>query len=144
MKTTEYEGAFDLYSKLSSVLSLKADIGLRIRKSYLKQDKDELKNIAGKVLPDLLINLDEFHNSFRRLWYRNCKGHGFDVHDIRIGGVIARINTAILRIEQYLNGEIDKIEELEDEKLHFRDRVEGDRIICFNQYDRIATQNVLI
>jgi hypothetical protein len=143
-KNAEYEAVFDLYSKLSGVLSIKADIGLRIKDAYAKGSKEELENLVKKVMQDLLLKLDEFHNSFRRLWFRDCKGHGFDVHDIRIGGVKARINTAVMRIEQYLNGEIDKIEELEDEKLYFRDNGEENKLICFNQYDRIATQNVLV
>ena len=49
-----------------------------------------------------------------------------------------------LNLEQYLNGEIDSIEEFEDEKLYFKQVEEDNKLICYNQYGRIATQNVLI
>lgn len=143
-KNKEYESIFGFYSKLSSVLSLKAEIGLKIRNAYIHSNKGELKNFADKILPELLARLEEFHNAFRRMWFESCKGHGFEVNDIRIGGVKERVRTVILRIEQYLSGEIDVIEELEDERLYFRKVEEDNRLICCNQYDRIATQNVLI
>lgn len=143
-KNKEYEAVFCFYSKLSSVLSVKSEIGLKIRSAYIQSDKSELKNLAQKVLPDLLARLEEFHRAFRRVWFESCKGHGFEVNDIRMGGVKERVRTAMLRIEQYLSGGIDKIEELEDERLYFRKVDKDNRLICCNQYDRIATQNVLL
>lgn len=143
-KNIEYDAIFDFYSKLSSVLSIKSEIGLKIRNAYIHQEEVELRNIVEKILPDLLVGLEEFHQSFRRVWFKNCKGHGFEVNDIRLGGVKERIKTTKVRIEQYLNNEIERIEELEDEKLYFKQVEEENKLICYNQYDRIATQNVLI
>ena len=38
---------------------------------------------------------------------------------MRFGNLLSRIETAEYRLGQYLNGEIDKIEELEEERLYF-------------------------
>ena len=53
------------------------------------------------------------------MWHKTNKPFGFEVLDVRYGGLISRIDTAILRIEEYLNGEITKIEELEEKRLPY-------------------------
>lgn len=143
-KTKAYKNMFEMYSKLSKYLSIKSEIGLDIRKTYLEDNREELKNIVKVTLPNLKESLSEFHNSIRKLWYEECKGHGFEVTDIRLGGVRERADSAIYRLNQYLNNEIDKIEELDEERLYFSENItEECKQISFNQYQRIATQNIL-
>lgn len=143
-KSTAYQRVFELYSKLSAVLTIKASLGLEIRAAYLKGDKDHLKNIANSTLPELIIRLDSFHTAFKNVWFNTSKAQGFEVNDIRVGGVKERAKTSLERINLYLEGKIDKIEELEDEPLFFNTLFgEEGHIITFNQYGRIASQNVL-
>ena len=47
------------------------------------------------------------------------KPHGFEVQDRRIGGVIRRTDACRARILAYVNGKIDRIEELEEKLLPF-------------------------
>ncbi|MGL5244699.1 MAG: beta-N-acetylhexosaminidase, partial [Sarcina sp.] len=96
-KTNKYKEMFNLYSKLSSYLSVKGDLGLRIRKAYLDDNREELRNIVENVIPELKIKLNQFSNSIRDLWYKECKGHGLEVIDIRLGGVIQRADSTIYR-----------------------------------------------
>ncbi|MPQ44089.1 beta-N-acetylhexosaminidase [Clostridium tarantellae] len=143
-KTIKYKELFTLYSKLASYLSVKGDLGLRIRKAYKENNKIELKNIIENVLPQLREELTAFHNSVRTLWYKECKGHGFEVLDIRLGGVYQRINSTLYRLNSYLNGEINKIEELEEERLFYsQNTTDHCKQICINQYRFISTQNIL-
>ena len=46
-----------------------------------------------------------------------CKANGYEVLDLRFGGLESRTRTAIRRINLYLAGEIDKLEELDEKRL---------------------------
>ena len=39
--------------------------------------------------------------------------------DMRYGSLLARIDSAIVEIEAYLSGEMERIEELEEERLYY-------------------------
>lgn len=143
-KTEEYKSMFKMFAAISDFLSVKGDLGIRIRKAYLNNDKEEIKNIVDNVLPDLKDKLDNFHSAFRTLWYEKCKGHGFEVIDIRLGGIKARIDSTIFRLNQYLSGQIYKIEELDEERLYFSNEMDEEtKQISFVKYQHIATQNIL-
>ena len=68
------------------------------------------------------------------------KPFGWEVLDIRYGGVLARIDSSIERITDYLDGRINKIEELEQERLYFdgADRP-GGVFAGINRYVQIPT-----
>lgn len=144
-RSERFKLMFTMYSKLAAYLSVKSEIGLEIRKAYLEKDKDALRLIAYNFIPEIQEKLKSFHKSFRDLWYKECKGQGFEVIDIRLGGVMARCDSAMYRIKAYLKGNIDKIEELEEERLYFSEHFGGDdcKLICCNEYQKIATQNIL-
>lgn len=143
-KTEVYNNMFNMYADLSHYLAIKSEIGLDIRKAYLEENKEELRRIVEVVIPELKEKLNRFHNSFRKLWFTECKGHGFEVNDIRLGGVMERANSTVYRLNQYLSNEIDKIEELEEERLYFSENITNEcKQISFNQYQRIATQSTL-
>ena len=144
-RSERFKLMFTMYSKLAAYLSVKSEIGLEIRKAYLEKDNDALRLIAYNFIPEIQEKLKSFHKSFRDLWYKECKGQGFEVIDIRLGGVMARCDSAMYRIKAYLKGNIDKIEELEEERLYFSEHFGGDdcKLICCNEYEKIATQNIL-
>ena len=87
---------------------------------YLNKDKVFLRECVDKFLPELRESYIITCECHRKEWYRVNKPYGFEVLDVRYGGMINRINTAILRLKQYLDGEIDFIEELESERLLHR------------------------
>lgn len=143
-KTEDYKEMYTMFAKISRYLSVKSDIGIRLRTAYKSKNTEELKNILENILPDLQIRLGEFHNVFRSLWYRECKGHGFEVMDIRFGGIRSRIDSTSYRLNQYLNKEVDIIEELEEEILYFSNNVSDDcKLVPYVRYQHIATQNIL-
>ena len=63
-----------------------------------------------------LEKLQYFYDKFSALWYKENKPHGFDVQDIRLGGLMQRLKACQNRLNAYLGGSLEKIEEL-DEKL---------------------------
>ena len=55
--------------------------------------------------------------SHRASWMEYNKPFGWEVHDLRYGGLIARFQTVKMRIGAYLSGACDRLEELEEERL---------------------------
>lgn len=108
-------------ANLCDVLSLKADLGIRIRKSYKENDAMSLKNII-KLIDKLLDKIDVFNRSLEMQWMTECKPFGYEVLDGRLGFLKNRILSAKNRINDYLTGKIEHIEELEEEILPFDGR----------------------
>jgi hypothetical protein len=116
-KGTQYSYLFDTLSKLAHVLTLKCDMGIRLKKAYDEKDSVTLSKIAGEECPELISRVEVFHNALRTQWYHECKPFGFDVQGIRIGGLKERIRDVTWSVERYLEGKLDRIEELEQERL---------------------------
>jgi hypothetical protein len=102
---------------LCEILSVKADLGWRIYEAYGRGDKDALEGILNYDLPFVIAKLSDFIDTFRAQWYKESKTFGFSQQEIRLGGLMARLDSVMLRLEAYLSGEIDRIEELEYESL---------------------------
>ena len=109
----EYKYMFDFYKKLADVLAIKAPLGIKTRKAYLTKEKDRLPAIIEEY-ERLLPELEELLTLFRKRWFKENKTFGFDVHEIRLGGLIARTKSCKMRLEQLLSGEITSIPELEE------------------------------
>lgn len=101
-------------SAFCDVLSLKADLGLRLRKAYQENDREALKNLAENVVPETLKRLKAFFETHKKLWFKEKKAHGFDVQEMRFGYLFVRFEHLIERLNGYLSGEVESIEELED------------------------------
>ena len=127
---------------LCRVLAKKADLGLRTRRAYL-QGKESLRPITEdyKTIEE---ELELFYNAFRYQWFRENKASGFDVQDIRIGALIRRVKSCRTRIEDYIAGKTDSIEELEEAVLDFEGKAEfSKKHIRYNQWGNVVTANVL-
>ena len=143
-RNRELDFIFEVPEKLCSVLTVKSDIGLKIKDAYDRKDIAVLKDIAVGLLPELYRRVGDLRVTHRELWLKIYKPFGWEVLDIRYGGVLARVDTAIKRITDYLEGRIDKIEELEDERLYFDgpERPTGTGVGNFFPYNRMVTANV--
>lgn len=112
-----YGYMYDTLAKLCRVLEIKSRVGVVAQTAYKSGDKETLKNIADKILPELLERMITFRDSTYTQWMAECKPSGYEVLDHRLGGYEARIKTAIRRINLYLAGELDRLEELEEKRL---------------------------
>jgi hypothetical protein len=116
-KENEFSYIFDSLAKLAHVLALKCDMGIRLKKAYDMKDTIVLKRIAFEECPELLKRIETFQQAFRKQWYHENKPFGFDVQDLRIGGLKERIHAVTWSVERYLDGSINRIEELDQERL---------------------------
>lgn len=114
-----FDALFDTYEKLSAVLSVKSILGVRIKRSYDDGRIEELKTIAGTELPELIHRVEELRLAHRKTWMQTYKAFGWEVLDIRYGGLKARIQSAGDRIADYVDGRVQVLEELEVKRLIF-------------------------
>jgi hexosaminidase len=138
----EWAYIFENIANLSSVLSLKCDMGVRLKKAYDCRNTEVIKAIACAELPELRKKVAALHNSMRLAWLKENKPFGMDVLDLRLGGMMTRFDTVILRLNDYLAGNISNIEELDQERLFYDCREESEQnslATCCNQWEEIAT-----
>lgn len=114
----EYKYVFDTLAALCSVLAVKADIGIRSRKVYRSGDKAALDALIADF-HEMIARTEHFYACHRVQWDMENKPHGYEVQDIRLGGLIARMRHCCRRLEDYRDGKLERIMELEDDVLDY-------------------------
>lgn len=112
-ESRELSDMFSFYTALADFLSVKCNISSRIREAYTAGDRTGLKYLESDVLPLAIQKVQVLRIIWRKLWFKFNKPFGFEVIDIRLGGVEARLDTAANRLRDYLEGSCSRIEELE-------------------------------
>ena len=116
----EYEYLFDSYEALCRALVVKSELGRKTRTCYRENDTDGLKKLAEEDYVQAIEAVRAFHRACRKMWMTEKKPHGFDVQDIRLGGLMQRLESCKERLEEYLRGESTSIPELEEELLQVK------------------------
>jgi hypothetical protein len=129
----DYAPAFDVITKLSSLFENKADFGLRLKDAYDRGDTEALAKMADEcdVIIEKLRALKESHMT---AWMRYNKPFGWEVFDIRYGGLLMRFESCRERLSAYISGKISSIPELEAERL---------RIDCQNDEKSIRAEHIV-
>lgn len=115
---SKYGYLFKTLRALCEVLSVKYDIGVRTRKAYEGKDTASLKNIIADY-DRLIVLIDAFYGAFKEQWEKENKPNGFEVQDIRIGGLRLRVEHCKERLEAFAEGKIPSLSELEEPVLDF-------------------------
>ena len=118
-KVTDYKDLFACYRALADLLAVKGGLGMDIRRAYLEGDKDWLESIVEEQIPVCLEELEQYHEFREKIWFKECKPNGYEVLDIRLGGLHARLLSTQKRISDFLEGKISSIPELEEERLAY-------------------------
>ncbi|MGI6154321.1 MAG: beta-N-acetylhexosaminidase [Enterococcus sp.] len=108
---------FHHYTLLADLLAIKADLGNQLQKAYLAQDKEEMTRQL-KTIARVKELVEELRLSHRQLWFEANKPFGWEILDIRYGGILSRIDTTVWRITEWLTDN-DPIEELAEMKRPF-------------------------
>lgn len=134
-RTGEYAYLFENLAKLCRVLELKQDLCSKTRKAYESGDKTALDAVLADY-KKVIRRTEEFHRAFRTQWYTENKPHGFDVQDHRLGGLLQRMRSCMERLQDYRDGRIEAIPELEEK---ISPLAEG--LINFNSWSQSHTAN---
>lgn len=129
---------YDNIANLCSVLAIKSRVGVNAQKAYLENDRETLAEIAEKVIPELINRMERFHKTVYKQWIKECKINGYEVLDLRIGGMESRARTAMERIRMYLSGELTTLSELEEKRMtmdcRLNDEIIGSETLCNNYF----------
>lgn len=142
VKSANFGVLFEEARKLCRVLAVKCTLGKRLRKAYLSGDKTELSALVAKI-KITERRLEEFYRVFRARWVKENKSFGIEVQDIRIGGLLYRLQRCRETLAAYLNGGAE-IEELNEVLLEYvEDGESGNRSLVINDWLTNASVNVL-
>ncbi|MBO4647943.1 MAG: family 20 glycosylhydrolase [Lentisphaeria bacterium] len=121
---------------LANVLVLKLELRKMLEHAYAKHDFNTLETIAERYVPDLIDAIDGLLEAFRVQWKRSFKSFGLELMQIRLGGLSERYRELARVLEEFVEGEIDSIPELEVD-LPTREGIPG-------TYHEVATGNFFI
>ena len=94
----------------------------------MADEMNAMKNQVSKV-----------REAHRTVWMRYCKAFGWDVMDVRYGGLMCQLDTGALRVKMFAEGKLEVLEELAEVRLPFNGETEPHGILGVASYDRIAT-----
>lgn len=138
----EWAYLFRALRTLSEVLEVKTELGVRTRSLYHVGDRAALAALANGEYSELLARLERFYEAYEAMWMTEKKPHGFDVQDLRIGGLIRRVKHCRERLLAYAEGRLENIPELEEEILMPFGDEKVEQIIC-NSHMLLSTANVI-
>ena len=121
-------------------MAIKYELGLKTRKAYEAGDKAELERLAKNEYVQVEKLIKVFGRAFEKQWFADNKPHGFDVQDHRIVALLYRTEACRRRILDYTSGKIDRIEELDEALLPYREAEQSADITTSSLY---ATVNIV-
>lgn len=135
---------FETQKALCEVLSRKAELGVRTHQIYADGDREALAGLLADYR-ETEKRIAVFYQAFRRQWFLENKPHGFDVQDIRLGGLLQRVRSCRERLQALYDGKIDRIEELEEIQMEMlgNETARHETPVCFNGWRHNVTVNVI-
>jgi len=110
---------FEYYHCLAEILSQKSELGVQIKLAYDAHDLSTLKQIYEEIIPHLTEKMWKLKDLREDLWMTDAKPFGYELIDLRIGGVITRMESSRRRLQKYAEGRISRLEELETERIPY-------------------------
>ena len=113
-------------ARLAGALALKANLRNKIVSAYRKGDRGRLRSLLEGDLAAVAKAVQELRSHHRDLWFDMNKPWGWEVLDLRYGGLLSRLDTLSTRLRQFVAREIDSIPELEASPLKLLHCAKGD------------------
>jgi hypothetical protein len=126
-QSRRYGYIFDTLAKLCAVLEFKYELGVKTREAYQAGDRAELRRLAEREYTEVIRRARAFAKAFEKQWYLENKPQGFDVQDIRLGGLLRRLEHCRRDLLNYVHGKTEAIPELEEKLLPYGEQ--GERTI---------------
>jgi len=133
---TRLDFVMEYYYRVCDALALKSTMGLKLTKAYKAGDTKRLEDLVKRELPELRRRITALRDCHRLVWLRNNKALGWEVFDARYGTVLTRIDSACAVITMYLEGTLETIGELDEERLGFNGS-DTPNFYC-NYYNKLA------
>ena len=140
----EWGYLFESAKCLCEVLEIKANLGQRTRKAYQEEDREALLELLS-VYEEVIRRTERFYHAYEQQWMIENKPHGFEVQDIRLGGLIQRMKHCAKRLQEFVSGERSELPELSE---HLLDPFGNGETyephdFCVNSWREIASVNII-
>ena len=103
--------------KLFKTAIIKAKIFRDLRPAYNNGDFETIRKIADELIEEALPYYERINEIKQELWLRSTKTFGIEHVQFEFAGIIERAKFVQKLLRCYVNGEIERIEELEQEVL---------------------------
>lgn len=110
---------FDCQSRLLKLIYYKKELGVQLKERYQAGDKAGLKTLLAQMHTTIEC-FNEFYQAFKTQFYIENNERTFNDFALNFGGSIQKLSSCAERLEWYLNGKTDRIEELEKPLLPFK------------------------
>ena len=116
----EFDLLLGFYHQLARALKVKCAFHLRAGKAIRANDRTAAAACAV-IAEEAAAELEKLRTLWRDLWYETNRVYGFEIIDVRVGGIAARMRSAALLMADFAAGRIDTIEPLAEEPLPYTD-----------------------
>lgn len=141
-RKSEFAYLFDTQAKLCKVMAEKAELSVHLKEAYDKRDMAALKALT-KSLSSIIKNATAFYEAVKTQWDLENKPFGFEVQDIRLGGLIMRLKHVQARLKAFISGKCSVIEELEETRHSYTLPKHWGDSTMFNDYSLTVTAGIL-
>jgi len=111
-KAGGYKYVFNTLINLCDLLSNKADFSVRLHKAYYAKDSKKLTELSEEITT-IIQKIRTFEKSVQKQWMTDYKPFGYEIQNIRLGGLANRFRYVQKKLNAYLKGQISSIEELD-------------------------------
>lgn len=121
---------FQYYSVLGELLAEKAELGQNIYRAYHQEDRETMEGLCV-LLGRCADQAEQLKDMRETIWFEECNPFGFEVLDIRLGGIAVRMKSAAKRLRKWMDKETERLEELEEPRICYtEDRENPDHRQC--------------
>ena len=117
-RNKQYKYLFDNMAALCNMLALKATLGVDTRRAYRENDHKELLKLRKRYI-ETAKTVHNFKRTLQKVWFADNKPFGWEIHEIRLGGLASRLEDCAARIQDYLQGKVNDIPELDIDVLPY-------------------------
>ncbi|MDD5705418.1 MAG: beta-N-acetylhexosaminidase [Kiritimatiellae bacterium] len=106
---------------LAEVLALKADLPTLLLEAYRRGDRAAMRKLLEATVPAAVKAVKAMNANHRELWHRNHKPFGWEILERRYGGLLGVFENLRRRLQDYLDGKLERLEELEEPRTKIAD-----------------------
>lgn len=117
-RSKNFAHLFEKSEKYCNTLAFKYCLGAKTRKAYESKDKEKIRELIP-LYQQAAENMREFLSAWQKVFFVENKAGGFVRADIMVGGTIQHLESCKARLQLYVDGKIDKIDELEEKLIDY-------------------------
>lgn len=114
--TEKTKELFSFYQLFAMILANKSSLGIDMRSDYQNNTKENIPKFISQV-EELQRETNLLREKHRDIWFTANKPFGWEILDIRYGGLLTRLESTLVRLKDWQNGDV--IPELEQALLPF-------------------------